>query len=398
VKLTGEGKRKLADLCGELGGIWAGARRREEMVIQALVAREVYVLEKQYVIQDDKVVIVDEFTGRLMPDREWRDGLHQAVSAKEGVEIQPPKETLARISFQNFYRMYRRLSGMTATAWEARAELWQIYRLPVVPLPTHRPCRRKMIPDRVYTNQEAKWRAIAGHIAQVHATGQPILVGTRSVQASELLSRMLASCPPPLMKGQGEGESASNPNGDTGKFDGEVTLSPALPLKGEGAKPTAIPHQVLNAVRHKEEAAIVAGAGGNGKVTVATNMAGRGTDIKLAPGIEDLGGLYVIATERHESGRVDRQLFGRCARQGDRGVATAIVCADDELLVRHGSRLGRILLKLLANGEGEVPRRLASRLIRMAQRHAERQALRQRKTVMRTDSWLDQALGFAGQE
>ncbi len=364
VEFTNAGRRRLAELASDIGGIFAGARRREEMVHQAITARELYTLEKQYVIQDDEVVIVDEFTGRLMPDREWRDGLHQAVSAKEGVEVKNPKETLSRISFQNFYRMYKRLSGMTATAWEARHELWQIYGLPVVRIPTNRPCIRIQKRDRMFVNAEAKWNAIAEHVREVHATGQPLLVGTRSVRASELLSMMLG------------GEDGS-----------EAT---------EGQTP--IVHRVLNAVRHKEEAEVVAVAGQPDKVTVATNMAGRGTDIKLGPGVPEKGGLYVLATERHENTRVDRQLYGRSARQGDPGEAVTMISLDDEILQRYSSVWWRWFLSLATNSRGEVINPLRNWVVRRAQARAERNALRSRKSVLKTDDWLDEALGFAAGE
>jgi len=354
VDLTGRGKTWLRDRAGQYGGLWRGARRREELVTQALTAREFYVLDKQYVLQEDKVVIVDEFTGRLMPDREWRDGLHQAVSAKEGVEIESPKDTYARVSFQRFFRLYRKLAGMTGTAAEGRREFWQIYHRPVVIVPTNRPCIRQMLPDRVYATEEAKWRAVVDEIRRVHDVGRPVLVGTRSVRASEQVSRLLTA---------------------------------------EGLQ-----HQVLNAVRHREEAQIVAGAGQAGRITVATNMAGRGTDIKLGAGVADKGGLHVIATERHEAGRIDRQLFGRCARQGDPGSARAIVCLQDELIRRHAPQMGRMLAGRYGGTDRDVSSPLTRRLFRVAQRRAERHALRQRKGVLRTDHWLDEYLGFAGVE
>jgi len=354
VDLTTAGKRKLEQLADPLGGIWAGARRREELVVQALTARELFVLDKQYIIDDGKIVIVDEFTGRLMPDRTWRDGLHQAIEAKETVDVNPPKDTYARVSFQRFFRLYRKLAGMTGTAIEAWSEFWQIYRLPVVVIPTNRPCIRKYAPDRVFATQQAKWLAAVREIHDMHQTGRPILVGTRSVRASELLSRM---------------------------------------LEEEGLE-----HQVLNAVRHAEEAQIVAEAGQPGRITVATNMAGRGTDIKLGRGMAELGGLHVLATERHESGRIDRQLYGRSARQGDPGAANAIVCLEDELVARYSPHLTATLRKRYGKTNREISSRSLRRLFNVSQRKAERLALRQRKGVLRTDDWLDEYLGFAGSE
>ena len=354
VKLTPAGKEQVAQAMGKLGGVWRGARRREELVVQALTAREFYQLDKQYVIQDGKVVIVDEFTGRLMPDREWRDGLHQAVEAKETLEVNPPKDTYARISFQRFFRLYRKLAGMTGTGAEGRREFWQIYHMPVVLIPTNRPCVRKVLPDRVFATEQAKWRFVVEEIRGLHQAGRPVLVGTRSVRASEQLNGLLAA---------------------------------------EGLE-----HEVLNAVRHAEEARIVAGAGQTGRITVATNMAGRGTDIKLGRGIPELGGLHVIATERHEAGRIDRQLFGRSARQGDPGSAQAIVSLEDELVTRHAPHLSAALRRRHGRTEREVSSGLTRRVFDAAQRKAERLALRQRKGVLRTDDWLDEYLGFAGTE
>jgi len=355
VDLTAAGKDRLAELTDPLGGVWAGARRREELATQALTARQFYLRDKQYIIdEEEKVVIVDEFTGRLMPDREWRDGLHQAVSAKEQVEVQPPKDTYARISFQRFFRLYRKLAGMTGTAAEAWREFWQIYHAPVVTIPTNRPCIRRVLPDCVYATEEAKWKAIVAQIRRLHQTGRPILVGTRSVRASEHLSRLLA---------------------DAG-----------------------LEHQVLNAVRHREEAQVTAAAGQPGKITVATNMAGRGTDIKLGAGVADRGGLHVLATERHEAGRIDRQLFGRSARQGDPGSAQAIVSLEDELVRRHAPHLSALLRRRYGRTERQVSGPLPRHVFNAAQRRAERLSLAQRKGVLRADDWLDEYLGFAGAE
>jgi preprotein translocase subunit SecA len=354
VDLTAAGKERLAALAQPLGGLWHGARRREELVVQALVARQFYLRDKQYIIQEDKVVIVDEFTGRLMPDREWRDGLHQAVSAKETVKIIPPKDTYARLSFQRFFRLYRKLCGMTGTAIEGWREFWQIYHMPVVRIPTNRPCIRRQWPQRVLATEEAKWRAIVEDIRSVHEAGRPVLAGTRSVRASEHLAAAL--------------------------------------------KEAGLECQVLNAVRHAEEAQIVAAAGQEGRITVATNMAGRGTDIKLGAGVAGLGGLHVVATERHEAGRIDRQLFGRCGRQGDPGTCQAIVSLEDELLVRHAPHLSAMMRRRHGKADGDVGSAFAGQVFDHAQRRAERLAMAQRKAVLQADNWLDQYLGFAGRE
>ena len=354
VDLTAGGKERLSEAGGKLGGLWTGTRRREELVVQALTAGQLYLRDKQYILSEKKVVIVDEFTGRLMPDREWRDGLHQAVQAKEAVPVEPPKDTYARISFQRFFRGYRRLCGMTGTAQEGWREFWQIYHLPVTVIPTNRPCIRKMLPDAVYATHEAKWRAIAEGVRRLHEAGRPVLVGTRSVRDSEHLSGLL--------------------------------------------KAIGLPHEVLNAVRHAEEAGIVAKAGQRGAIMVATNMAGRGTDIVLGRGVAELGGLHVIASERHESGRIDRQLFGRCARQGDPGSAQAIVSLQDELALRHAPHLSAAMRRRHGEKLSPIGSGATAWLFARAQGRAQRQALSHRRGVLSTDDWLDDYLGFAGSE
>ncbi len=360
VKLTQHGHEHLDELCEKLGGIWAGRRRREELVTQALTASHLHQRGQQYVVQYDeedkydKVVIVDEFTGRLMPDRTWRDGLHQAVEAKESLKIQPLKQTLARISFQRFFRLYRKLAGMTGTAWESRYEMWQIYRMPVVRIPTNRPCIRKHKPECIHANADDRWAAVVDEIKRLHEQGCPVLVGTRSVEASEHLSQLLMT----------------------------VDLD----------------HKVLNAVRHKEEAQIITEAGQLGRITIATNMAGRGTDIKLGRGVVEVKGLHVIATERHEAGRIDRQLFGRSGRQGDPGCSTAIVSCEDELIRRHLPAWGKRLLRSMATGHNSTSGRTARMLFKYAQIRAQNNARRQRRSVLRHDEWLDENLSFAGKE
>lgn len=352
VELTAQGHTRLAQLTSSLPGIWQGARRREEIATKALVAKELYLKDKQYIISDGKVVIVDDFTGRLMPDRTWRDGLHQAIEAKEALEVTPPKDTYARISFQRFFRLYHHLAGMTGTAQEAVAEFWQIYNLPVVVIPTNRPCVRETLPDVVLPTKAMKWQRLVAEIHRVHETGRPVLIGTRSVRDSECLS---------------------------------------VSLRAQN-----LDHQVLNAVRHREEAQIVAEAGQPGRITVATNMAGRGTDIKLGRGVAELGGLHVIAAERNESGRIDRQLFGRCARQGDPGSAQAIVSLDDEFICRYATRVARYLRRRHTQASEDVSSPVTRLAFRFAQIRAERLALQQRKAVMRADHWLEENLGFAG--
>ncbi len=337
----------------EMPARFSGAGFQRELLRQALTAREFFHKDKQYVIQEDKVVIVDEFTGRIMPQRSWSDGLHQMVEAKEGVPITPPNETLARISFQRFFRYYHFLSGMTGTAREALGELWQVYDLPMVAIPSNRPCQRKSYPTRIFLSQKEKWDAVVNEIETVHKTGRPVLVGTRSVELSEQLAKRL--------------------------LDRGMTCN------------------VINAVRHKEEAAIVAQAGVRGAITVATNMAGRGTDILLDPSTVNRGGLHVIATEFHESGRIDRQLYGRSGRQGDPGSNRTFAAMDDELVKRHGNVFMRNLACALVSAKsgGEW---FAGSVIRNAQATAQRKSAASRNAVQKMDLWLDDSLSFTRED
>jgi preprotein translocase subunit SecA len=354
VELTNDGLRKLSDRCAALPGLWRGSDRRTELIRQSLVAREFFLRDKHYIIEGDKVVIVDEFTGRPMPQRTWREGMHQAIEAKEGLPISDPSETVARLSFQRFFRCFYRLSGMTGTAKEAAGEFWQTYKLPVITIPTNRPCIREHWPDQIFADENSKWQAIAEEVLRLHQLGRPVLVGTRSVLASERLAERL--------------------------------------------KPHHVEYKVLNAVRLHEEAAVVGLAGERGRITIATNMAGRGTDVKLGHGVAELGGLHVIASERHESGRVDRQLFGRSARQGDAGSAQAFVSVEDELIRRYLSPVASAALRRAVVLGLPGKRALARSAFSLAQKNAQRLAAKQRVAVMRADTWLDEALSFAGTE
>jgi preprotein translocase subunit SecA len=339
-ELTPRGSARLDELARDDSGFWQGQRRREELVTQALTARHCFVRDEQYLVASDgKVQIIDEFTGRIMADRSWRHGLHQAIEVKEGAPVTADKENLARLSFQRFFRQYPFMAGMTGTAWESRGELWQIYHRPIVRIPTNKPCIREHMQLRMFDTMDQKWEAVVARVCEINQTGAPVLVGTRSVLASEEVSRRLAA------------------------------LGRA--------------HRVLNATQTAQEAHIVAEAGTNGKITVATNMAGRGTDIKLARGVAEAGGLHVIATEPHGSGRVDRQLFGRAARQGDPGSAQLFACAQDDLFTRHASWLRHRWRSIGALN-----------LIKYAQARAERLARFNRKQVLRNDDWMDQSLPF----
>lgn len=352
IELTEEGWRKLSGHTAHLPGLWRGEERRRELVVQALVAREFFLRDKHYIIEGDKVVIVDEFTGRPMPQRTWREGMHQAIEAKEGLPISDPSETVARLSFQRFFRCFHKIAGMTGTAREAAREFWQVYGLPVIAIPSNRPCIREQWPDQIFLREESKRQAIVVEVERLHATGRPVLVGTRNVQVSEQLGRALAA-------------------------------------RGLEAK-------ILNATRLDEEADIVALAGEWGRITIATNMAGRGTDIKLGQGVVALGGLHVIATERHESGRVDRQLFGRSGRQGDPGSAQAFVSAEDELIRRYLTRPAREVLNQALKRDLPLRTPVAKVAFNRAQSRAQALAFQQRRSVLKSDLWLEEALSFAG--
>ena len=352
--LTPAGEAKVAGMSAALADIFQGSARREELVLTALTARVFYRRNKHYVVDKDKVVIVDEFTGRMMPQRTWRHGLHQSIEAREGLPLSDPSETLARLSFQRFFRFFRKLGGMSGTAREAANELWHIYKLPVLSVPTNRPSIRKVLPSRFYRDKKSKWQAICDEVGACHETGQPVLIGTRSVAVSETIAGLLR----------------------------EKNIS----------------FHLLNAVRHREEAKIIASAGQAGTVTIATNMAGRGADIKLGKGVAELGGLHVIVSERHESGRIDRQLCGRCARQGDPGSVRKYASLEDELLLRYGPKPSlKFLLETISRNRPES-NRLCEHLISLAQQKAQRQAFRQRQMVMQTDDWLTDALSFARSE
>ena len=347
IELTAAGKERLRTLAQPLGGIWSGPRRSERLACQGLTALELFERDKHYLVRDGKVQIIDENTGRLMPDRSWEQGLHQLIEIKEGCEVTGRRETLARISYQRFFRRYLHLSGMTGTASEVAGELWGVYRLRVARIPTHRPVRRVRLADRVYGRKEDKWTAVVAAVALRHASGQPVLVGTRSVAASEHLAGLLEQ--------------------------------------------RGFEFRLLNARQDGDEATIVAQAGERGRITVATNMAGRGTDIKLGAGVAELGGLHVICTERHDSGRIDRQLFGRSGRQGDPGSCEAILAADDELALTHAP----LAAAWLARFE-RLPAWAGAALYATAQRRAEAAHSRIRRALLSMDEKLGDMLAFSG--
>ncbi|MEY2601403.1 MAG: preprotein translocase subunit SecA [Verrucomicrobiota bacterium] len=301
----------------------------------------------QYVVEENKVVIVDEFTGRKMPGRRWSDGLHQAVEAKEGVQIDRETQTLATITIQNYFRLYQKLAGMTGTAETEAAEFHDIYKLDVNVIPTNRPVARKDHNDRIYKTRREKYNAVINEIRDHHTKQQPVLVGTVSVEASELLSRML--------------------------------------------KREKIPHNVLNAKFHMQEAEIVMRAGQPGTVTISTNMAGRGTDIKLGPGVPENGGLFVLGTERHEARRIDRQLRGRCARQGDPGGSRFYVSFEDDLMRNFGAadRMTKIMERFGLEEGQELEHRWLNRSVETAQKRVEQRNYLIRKRTLDFDDVMN---------
>ncbi len=316
-------------------------------ISQLLRAYCLFEKDVQYVIEDNKVVIVDEFTGRKMPGRRWSDGLHQAVEAKEGVQIDRETQTLATITIQNYFRLYQKLAGMTGTAETEAAEFHDIYKLDVNMIPTNRPVRRTDHNDRIYKTRREKYNAVIREIKEAHAKSQPVLVGTVSVEASELLSRML--------------------------------------------KREKIPHNVLNAKFHMQEAEIVARAGQPGTVTISTNMAGRGTDIKLGPGVTELGGLMVVGTERHEARRIDRQLRGRCARQGDPGASRFFVSFEDDLMRNFGAadRMTKIMERFGLEEGQELEHRWLNKSVETAQKRVEQRNYLIRKRTLDFDDVMN---------
>ncbi|HEX5094243.1 MAG TPA: prepilin peptidase [Burkholderiales bacterium] len=346
VEVTERGLERLETLGGRMHGVWRGPRRREQLVRQALSALHAFQRDKHYLVRDDKVVIIDENTGRLMPDRSWEHGLHQLIELKEGCKVTGRRETLARISYQRFFRRYLHLAGMTGTASEVASELWAVYRLRVATIPTHRPGRRVRLRDQVYGRSAQKWQAVVSTIAALRAEDRPVLVGTRSVAASETLAEHLDQA--------------------------------------------GIPYRLLNARQDKDEAEIVAAAGAPGCVTVATNMAGRGTDIKLEPAVAERGGLHVIATELNDSGRIDRQLYGRCARQGDRGSCQAILAIEEDLVATFLPSATSL------RSLGRLPPWLGRVVFKTAQWRAERAFSRARRDLLDLDDYLGDILAFSG--
>jgi len=328
---------------------WRSRQWQEMLIRQALTALHFYQLDQHYIISEGKVQIVDESTGRVMADRSWEQGLHQLIEIKEGLDTTAGRETLTRMTFQRFFRRYYLLSGLTGTAAEAYRELWSVYRLKVCPIPPHRPNLRVRLRDVCCPGEDAKWLHVADDACAAARRGQPVLIGTRSVEASESVSRELTA--------------------------------------------RGVPHVVLNARQDAHEAEVVRAAGEPGRITVATNMAGRGTDIKLGDAARRAGGLHVILTEFHDSARVDRQLLGRCGRQGDPGTTCAIVSLQDTLL-RSEPAPWRWAVRSMQGRAWQS--RLLQWGVARAQRVAGRRAYRARLATLKQDQELNQLIGFAG--
>ena len=347
VVLTDKGVEKIEKILG-ISNLYAGDNIRTIYHLQqALRAHALFKRDKDYVVtKDGEVVIVDEFTGRLLAGRRYNEGLHQAIEAKEGVEVQQESMTLATISFQNYFRLYDKLAGMTGTALTEAEEFHQIYKLDVVEIPPNKPVVRDDRTDRIYKSEHAKFKSIVREVQMLHQKGQPVLIGTVSIEKNELLSNMLAKA--------------------------------------------NVPHQVLNAKNNEREATIVARAGEKGAVTLATNIAGRGTDIVLGEGVKELGGLFVLGSERHESRRIDNQLRGRSGRQGDPGVTQFFVSTEDDLMrIFGGDRIASIMERLAVDEETPIENRLISRSLESAQKKVEGYHFDQRKNVVQYDDVMN---------
>lgn len=352
VELTNQGEAMIADMAIGLGPEWKNKRKRDRLVKQALVAEYFYKRNKQYIVNDGKVQIVDEFTGRIMADRSWEQGLQQMIEAKEGCILSEQREPLARISYQRFFSRYLKLAGTSGTVQEVAAEMFAVYGLHSVKVATHRPSKRILLPEKLYCTQAEKKQAFLQRIKALHTKNRPVLVGTGSVAESLEVSNWLDEA--------------------------------------------GLPHRVLNAEQDKHEAEIIAGAGQLKAITVATNMAGRGTDIALGMGVAETGGLHVLALCYNESRRIDRQLYGRCARQGDPGSCEAILSLEDPSLSEFYST---VILKLLAKFGSDnqpIPDRLGRWVLRLPQRKKEKQQRQIRKQLMQQDKHLSRILAFSG--
>ncbi|MBN1276981.1 MAG: preprotein translocase subunit SecA [Deltaproteobacteria bacterium] len=352
IKLTPEGEEMVNNAAVCLGPLWRGNVRRMEIVRLALSSIYFFKRDEQYMVRDGKIQIIDEFTGRVMPDRSYEKGLHQLIEIKEGCEISNQSVVLARISYQRFFRRYLKLAGMTGTAREVKGELLSVYNLPVVRIPTYKKKIRKSYPDRFSVTEKEKWEDVADRVTDFHEKGRPILVATRSVVASEKVGMILS--------------------GRNLRF------------------------RILNAKQDREEADIIAEAGREGKITIATNMAGRGVDIKLEEKVKALGGLHVIITERHEAGRIDRQLAGRCARMGDPGSFEAILSLEDTVLEKDRGGFWKMLALYYPLKKSVPWRFFLKKALLSAQKKTEKIHAKMRKNLLKEDERRGNVLSFSG--
>lgn len=358
VTLTEQGEKYLEELTTNMQGIWRASRRSKALVEQALTALHCYKKDVNYIIGEGKIQIIDENTGRTMPDRSWEAGLHQMIEEKEGCEQTAQNETIARISYQRFFSRYLKLSGMTGTAMEVAGELWSTYGLAISRVPPNKPSQRRYDKTYIYYTQEQKWQAVLEEAIHQQALNRPVLIGTRTVKDSEYISGLLAA--------------------------------------------KQCEHRVLNAKNHKLEAEIIATAGRAGCITVATNMAGRGTDIKLDEEAKAAGGLHVICCEKNDSRRIDRQLIGRCARQGDPGSYKIICSLEDAAVIKYFNKMVLALLSIRHKGRLSLdrmvrPYHLALVLINTSQRIIEYSHRQIRKSMMKIDEKRESMLAFTGE-
>lgn len=346
VTLTDEGVNQVEKMLGQDNIYASGNIQYVHHLEQSLKAQVIFQRDKDYVVQNNEVIIVDDFTGRLQPGRRYSEGLHQALEAKEKVTVQKESRTLATITFQNYFRLYKKLAGMTGTALTSAEELHRVYKLDVVEIPTNKTIIRKDLPDVIFKTEEGKYKNIIEKVKEVHATGQPILIGTVAIEKSEYLHKLLEQA--------------------------------------------GVPHEVLNAKNHEREATIIANAGQRGAVTIATNMAGRGTDIKLGEGVRELGGLMILGSERHEARRIDNQLRGRAGRQGDPGVTQFYVSLEDELMRRFGGEKMKSMMTTLGLPDDEaIQNGLISKSIENAQSKIEGFNFDTRKHILEYDDVMN---------
>lgn len=352
VSLTESGSERLLLLCKTLGPEWASRLRREEMVTSALIAEHLYHCDEHYLVRDGKIMIIDEYTGRVMPDRSWEYGLHQLIELKEDCELTPPRETLAKMSYQRFFSRYLFLSGMTGTAEEVRDELWSVYSLRSARIPTRQQSKRKHLETQIFSTKQHKVAAVTSRVRELYGEGRAILIGTASVASSESLSEA---------------------------FD-EAGLS----------------HQILNAKQDGDEAELVECAGKSGQITIATSMAGRGTDIKLQAEVKECGGLFVLIVEKNDAARIDRQLAGRCARQGDPGSVEYMLSLEDNLVDgRRGGWRGK-LAKQILHKKWFIAQFCGKWTINWAQKRVEALHYQMRRDLLKMDQQQGELLSFSG--